>query len=144
GMGTCSRTYSRVHESSGRVQGESWSPESAHESDESDESSAQDSWHSRTLRTPLNSPALPRTLRLLNKFNFDLLRNQSLFVRFFEEPFEPRASARSVVQRQLIHVHANELVGLGPIQSAAELLRVVDGFLPVIQRVRDAVVQHRR
>src|SRR5688572_16224235 len=79
-----------------------------------------------------------------DKLNLDWLGNQFLLIGLGKELLETGAAARAVVQRELVHIHPDEPVGVGTIQSAPERLRVLDRRGAVVQRVRDAVMQHLR
>ena len=47
----------------------------------------------------------------------------------------------AVVERQAVHVHADETIGACVIEPAPELHGVLDGFLTMIQAVCNAVVE---
>src|SRR5678815_2499756 len=78
------------------------------------------------------------------KFEGDSGGHETLVEGLCEEAVERRSAAASIVERELIHVHPDESVGVLPVESAAELLGVVDGGGPVVQRMGNAVVQHLR
>src|SRR4029079_14026606 len=69
---------------------------------------------------------------LFEELPFELDRhfagNQPAFESITDKTFERRGAARTVVERELIDVHADERVGAPLVQAAAELLRVLDGF----------------
>src|SRR5688572_15549052 len=47
----------------------------------------------------------------------------------------------AVIQRPVVHVHPNELVGFAAIQAARVLHRVVQGILAMVEAIRDALPQ---
>ena len=51
------------------------------------------------------------------------------------------AAARAEIERPIVHVHADEPVGLGAIQIAAILQSVVERFVAMLQAVRDAFLE---
>ena len=61
-----------------------------------------------------------------------------------EEQPDRLPPAVAVVERQVVHVHADEPVGLRLVEPAAELHRVLERLVAMVERVRDAVVQQPR
>ena len=89
-------------------------------------------------------PAWTRRSSRSHELDRYLVGDQALLVGLAEEPLERGAAAFTVVERQRVDVHAHELIGGFAIQAAAELLRVLDRIGTIVQRMRDAVVQHLR
>ena len=58
-----------------------------------------------------------------------------------EEQANGVAAALAVVERPVVHVHADEGVGLGAIESAGVLHRVVERACSMLQSIRDTVVK---
>src|SRR5690242_3208552 len=51
------------------------------------------------------------------------------------------AATRSVVERPVIYIHADERVGFGAVESSGKFHRMVESCAPMLQAVRDTVVQ---
>jgi hypothetical protein len=71
-------------------------------------------------------------------------RNDPLLVRFVQEPLDRQPATFTVIQCELIDVHANKAIGFGAIETTAVLHRVRERFAPMIEPVRDAVVEQAR
>src|SRR5205085_2928129 len=71
-------------------------------------------------------------------------RDETLLEGVRHQPLQAAASALAVRKREIVHVHADELVGPLFVEATAELLRVFDSLSPVRERVRDAIVQQLR
>jgi len=57
----------------------------------------------------------------------DPLRDQTLLEGLGHQTLEPALPAVAIRQGEVVHVHADEAVGPGPIESPAELQRILDG-----------------
>src|SRR5580693_4541267 len=84
----------------------------------------------RSSRARTVSRSTPRSGR---KFNRDRPGQQACGLRVAEQPPYRLAPAFAVVQRQIVHVHANERIGPPAIEAASKLHGVIDGFLAVIE-----------
>src|SRR5688572_5974684 len=96
----------------------------------------------RESRKRLNR--LEKSTASTGKLQRHRFRNQALLERFRHQAFDCGPAAVTVAECQIVHVHADELVGLLAIESSPELLRVLDRVLPVLQCVGDAVVEQLR
>src|SRR5436190_22077683 len=96
----------------------------------------------RSGRTTRRKAGAWRELR--RELHGDSLGDEALLEGLGHQALDGLAPALAVAERQVVHVHADELVGLFLVEAAPELLRVVDRVFPVRQRVGDAVVEGLR
>ena len=86
---------------------------------------------------------LSRTV-LIDKFDGYWLLDQTGPDATFEEEANGLPAALAVIERPVVDVHADEGVGLGAIEAASVLHRVVERSRPMLQSIRYAVVKMAR
>ena len=69
------------------------------------------------------------------------MRNDAAIVAHIEQLADGFAAVFAVVERALVDVHADEVVGERGVEIAGELHGVGEGFFAMIERVLDAVAQ---
>src|SRR5215216_1747802 len=75
------------------------------------------------------------------EFNVNRLRYQAVLPCVIHQALHGATASVAILQCELVHVHADEPVGFSAIETSAELQRVIERFLTMAQRVRDAGVQ---
>src|SRR6476619_6158393 len=84
----------------------------------------------------------PEVEESCGELDWHRLRDEAPLVGIAEEAFDRETAAVSVRERQVVHIHPDELVGAGTIETPAELDRIFHRRLAMRQRIGDAVVQH--
>ncbi len=78
---------------------------------------------------------------LLYKLRLDERGDYSRAVAFGEKTADSVAAARTEVERPIVDVHAHEPIGLGSIEIAAVLERIIERLVAMRQSVLDALVK---
>src|SRR4051812_40704471 len=92
-------------------------------------------WASATATSVTASAA--RITRLRGELHRNALGNEALLERLGHQPLDSFSSALAVAERQVVHVHADKRVGARLVETAPELLRILDGVFPMRQRIGD-------
>src|SRR3990172_12684697 len=88
--------------------------------------------------------SIPSSLISTDEFQFDRLGDDAGLVGAVEQRADRLAAAFAKIERPVVHVHADELVGLAAGEGAAVLQRVLPRLGTVLQTVLDALFQKGR
>src|SRR6202789_911921 len=83
----------------------------------------------------------PETSSFLNPIYARFRSNNPRLVPHIKQSHNSLASFRTVVERTLVHVHANKPVGSLRVEIAGELHRIGQCFFSVVERILNAVTQ---
>src|SRR5262245_4367182 len=74
----------------------------------------------------------------LDEFEFDRRRDDLLLMCFAEKTADRFAALSSVIEREVIHVHADETVGTARVETARKLHGIRQCFVAMIESILDA------
>src|SRR5436190_5496623 len=96
------------------------------------------------VRTPLNTTALLTRARLADEAELNALRKRSERLAAPQKLGNGLPPLLAVVAREVVHVHADEAVGEGGVEAAAEPKRVLHRLRPVREPGFDRLLQYLR